>query len=239
MHKETLRYEADGITMVSELYVGEGDGPRPGILVFPEAGGLGDHAKSQAERLAGLGYVALACDFYGDGRTFEGMEEIMAQLVPMRDPARTRARSGGGLAALIARPEVDPKRVVSIGYCFGGTVSLELARGGADIAAVACIHSGLNTASPAEANVIKAKILVCLGADDPGIPPEQRAKFEQEMRASGADWQMHLYGGVLHGFTNPHAAKLGRPDFARYDATADARSWTSALALFDEVIGRP
>jgi dienelactone hydrolase len=234
MLKETLTYQADGLTMVSHLYVGEGSGARPGVLVFPEAFGLGEHAKSRAERLAGLGYVALACDLHGDGAVIGDLAQVMPLIEALRaDTSRIRARAGGGLAALTARPEVDSKRIASIGYCFGGTMSLELARGGADIAAVVGFHSGLATVSPADA--IKAKILVCIGADDPGIPPEQRADFEQEMRAAGADWQMHLYGGVVHSFTNPDAAKMGMPDFARYDAAADARSWNSMLGLFDEV----
>ncbi len=241
MLEETLTYQADGLTMVSHLYVGEGSGARPGVLVFPEAFGLGDHAKSRAKRLAGLGYAALACDLHGDGRVIGDLAEVMPMLAPLRaDPSRIRARAGGGLDALKARPEVDPKRMASIGYCFGGTMSLELARGGADIAAVVGFHSGLATVAPQDAKNIKAKILVCIGADDPGIPPEQRADFEREMRDGGADWQMHLHGGVVHSFTNPDADKLGRPEFARYDAKADVRSWAAMIALLDEVFfGKP
>ena len=237
MTSEILRYQADGLSMESHLYLPEDvSTPRPGILVFPEANGLGDHAKSRAERLAGLGYVALACDFYGEGKLLGDMDEILATLAPLRaDAAAVRARAGGGLAALKARPEVDVSRIASIGYCFGGTMSLELARGGADIRGVVGFHSGLATPAPQDAGNIKAKILVCIGADDPGIPPEQRAAFEEEMRAGKADWQMHLYGGVVHSFTNPAAALMGRPEFARYDATADARSWAAMIALFDEI----
>lgn len=237
MTSEILRYQADGLSMESHLYLPQDiSTPRPGVLVFPEAFGLGDHAKSRAERLAGLGYVALACDLHGEGKLITNMEEVMSALAPMfADATITRARAGGGFEALKARPEVDAGRIASIGYCFGGAMSLELARGGADIKGVVGFHSGLATPAPQDAANIKAKILVCIGADDPGIPPEQRAEFEAEMRAGKADWQMHLYGGVVHSFTNPDAAKLGMPDFARYDAAADARSWTSMIALFDEI----
>lgn len=237
MKTEILTYEADGLNMVSELYWDENQsGARPGILVFPEAFGLGAHARSRAERLAGLGYAALACDLHGDARLLDSLADAMPLLQPLREnPARIRARATGALTALKSRAEVDPRRIASIGYCFGGTMSLELARGGADIAGVVGFHSGLATAAPQDAKNITANILVCIGADDPGITPEMRAAFEAEMRAGGVDWRMHLYGGVVHSFTNPDADKLGRPEFARYDAKADARSWAAMLAHFDEI----
>ncbi len=237
MHTEIVKYMADGLSMVSHLYFDERQtGPRPGVLVFPEAFGLGEHAKSRAERLAGLGYVALACDLHGNGSMVNGLEAVMAILGPMMaDPVHTRARARGGFDALTARADVDASKIAAIGYCFGGTMALELARSGATLAGAAGFHSGLGTARPQDARNIKARVLVCIGADDPGIPPEQRAAFEQEMRAGGVDWQMHLYGGVVHSFTNPAAEKLGRPEFARYDATADARSWASMQNFFTEI----
>ncbi|MBW8910571.1 MAG: dienelactone hydrolase family protein [Sphingomonas sp.] len=240
MHGEILRYEADGLQMESQLYVDPSfTGVRPGVLVFPEALGLGEHAKSRAQRLAALGYVALACDLYGGGEVINDFDTIMAELgVLLNAPERTEARARGGLDALLARPEVDPARIAAIGFCFGGTMSLELARGGNPIAAAVGFHSGLGTARPDAAKNIKAKILVLLGADDPGIGPEPRSAFEAEMRAGKVDWQMKLYGGVLHSFTNPAADELGRPDFARYDAVADKRSWEEMIAFFDEIFGQ-
>jgi dienelactone hydrolase len=236
MNSEILTYQADGLTMVSHLFF-EGDiaQVRPAVLVFPEAFGLGEHAKSRAERLAALGYVALACDLHGDGKIIP-MEDLMPVLDPLRqDPSRIRARAGGGLKALLGRREVDANRIAAIGYCFGGTMALELARGGAGLAGVVGFHSGLATNAPEDSRNIKGKVLLCLGADDPGIPPEQRLAFEQQMRDGGVDWQMNLYGGVVHSFTNPDADKMGRPEFARYDATADARSWAEMLSFFDEI----
>lgn len=240
MRSEILSYEADGLAMESHLYVDESrSGPRPGVLVFPEAFGLGDHAKRKAKRLAELGYVALACDLHGRGRIVTDRDALMAQLGELRGaPERIRARARGGLDALLARSEADAARIAAIGFCFGGTMGLELARAGNPIAAVVGFHSGLQTARPEDAANITAKILVMIGADDPGIPPEQRAAFEAEMRGGGVDWQMKLYGGVVHSFTNPEADAMGMPDFARYDAAADRRSWAEMLAFFDEIFGK-
>ncbi len=241
MHTETLTYEADGLQMVSHIYSnGQSDSRRPGVLVFPEAFGLGDHAKSRAERLAGLGYVAMACDLHGDGRVVHDLNEALGLVGPLRtEPARARARALSALNALQGRTEVDPTRIAAIGYCYGGTMALELARSGADVAGVVGFHSGLATVASQDAENIKGKVLVCIGADDPSIPPDQRSAFEKEMREGGVDWQMNLYGGVVHSFTNPEADLRGTPERARYDAKADARSWAEMCAFFEEIFKLP
>lgn len=237
MPSEVITYEADGLSMISHLYRPTGvSGSRPGVLVFPEAFGLGEHALSRAERLAGLGYVALACDLHGGGTLFTDMAKMMDVLGPLRaDPSHVRARTQAGLKALTAQSGVDASRVAAIGYCLGGSMSLELACSGAPIVAAAGFHSGLDRVTLADAGNIRGKVLVCLGADDPGITPEHRLAFEEGMRNGKVDWQMHLYGGVVHSFTNPAADAMGRPEFARYDAKADARSWAAMCLLFDEV----
>jgi len=236
MQQQSLTYEADGLAMDSELYIEPSGGRRPGVLVFPEIFGLAEHALSRARRLCGLGYAALACDLHGGRQVFDDLPVVQRLMQPIRqDVARIRARAQGALGALRARPEVDPARIAAIGFCFGGTVALELARSGAALSGVVGFHSGLATVAPQDARNIRGRILVCIGADDPGIPPEQRAAFEQEMRAAKVDWQMSLYGGVLHGFTNPHADQYGRPEFLRYDARADERSWLQMRAFFDEI----
>jgi dienelactone hydrolase len=239
MQTEKVTYEADGLKMESQLFHEPGAGRRPGVLVFPEAFGLNQHALSRAERLAKLGYVALACDLHGGGRTVSSLEEAMGLIGPLRmEVSRARARAQGGLNALKQRAEVDPDKIAAIGFCFGGTMALELARSGANVAGVVGFHSGLSTVAPQDAKNIKGKVLVCIGADDPSIPVEQRTAFEQEMRAGKVDWQMHVYGGVVHSFTNPDAAKAGRPDQLRYDAKADARSWREMQAFFEEIFGQ-
>jgi dienelactone hydrolase len=227
MQDTDVAYAAAGLSMSGKLFLPDDVGaPKPGILVFPEAFGLGEHAISRARRLAELGYAALACDLHGDRRMIEDLAEVMPIINALRaDALAIRARVVPALAALVARPEVDAARVGAIGFCFGGTMALELARSGANVAATVGFHSGLATTRKEDAAKIQGRVLVCIGADDPGIPAEQRAEFEQEMRAGGVRAQMMVYGGVVHSFTNVHADRLGRPEFARFDAEADRHSW--------------
>ncbi len=238
MQRETLTYQADGLTMQSQLFFEPVPGPRAGVLVFPEAFGLSEHAISRAERLANLGYVALACDLHGDGKLIGGLEEAIGLLKPLFEaPDRTRARAGGGLKALTSRTEVDAGRVAAIGFCFGGTMALELARGGSPLKAVVGFHSGLGTVTPkVQPGTIKPRVMVCIGADDPMIPLEQRSAFETEMKEAGANWQIHVYSGTVHSFTNTQAAKVNMPDAIRYSPEADAESWASMQQLFSETL---
>ena len=238
MHQELLTYQADGLSMRSQLFFEPGQARRPGVLVFPEAFGLSEHAIGRAQRLAGMGYVALACDLHGEAKLIDELEPAVAALKPLfADPSRTRARAKGALEALTARPEVDAGRVAAIGFCFGGTMALELARSGAEIAAAVGFHSGLSSEAPkSDARSIRGRVLVCIGADDPMIPAEQRAVFEKEMRDGGVDWQMHLYGKTVHSFTNQGAAKRNMPDAIRYSPEADARSWAAMEQMFGETL---
>jgi dienelactone hydrolase len=237
MHSEVLKYDANGLHMESHLYLDPAKtGKRPAVLVFPEAFGLSDHTKEKAQRLAELGYVTLANDLFGEGKTVSSIDEVMGFVGPMmQDPSKTRAYAQAGLQALLARPEVDPTRIAAIGYCFGGTVSLELARGGNDVKGVAGFHSGLGTTRPEDAKNIKGKVLVCIGADDPMIDANARQQFADEMTAGKVDWQLHLYGGVVHSFTNKTAAERNMPDAIRYSAEADHRSWNSLVAFLEEI----
>jgi dienelactone hydrolase len=237
-----IEYEADGIRMAG-FYVKSGaaldDGARrPGILVSPPGPGLGDHTKGVAQRLAQTGYAAFALDYHGGGAVITDAAEMMARIRGfIENPLSIRARVAKALEVLAAQPEVDAARIAAIGYCFGGTAVLELARSGAPLAATVGFHSGLKTMRPQDAGNIKGKILVCLGADDPLIPPADRAAFEEEMRRGGVDWQMHLYGGAQHSFTDPGAderARLMGLKGLKYDARADRRSWRSMLDTFGD-----
>lgn len=237
MNHEIIRYDVDGLSMESHLYRPE-DRSRhyPGILVFPEAFGLGDHAKARAERLADLGYVALACDLHGGGAMLSDFGEVMSILGELKQaPHRIRERAAAGLRALKALGEVDASRVAAIGYCFGGTMALELARDGAELRGVVGFHAGLATATPDDARNVKAKILVCIGSDDPTVPAEERAAFEQEMRAGGVDWQMNVHGRTVHSFTNPEVDQMGMPEVAQFNPDSDARSWKSMIRFFEEI----
>jgi len=233
MQTETLTYAADGLTFKSTLFLEAGTKPKPGVLVFPEAFGLGKHTLSRAEGLAELGYAALACDIHGDGRLVEDLGEALDLLKPLyADTKRMRTRGLAALQALTARKDVDATRTASIGFCFGGTMSLELARSGAALKAVVGFHSGLSTTAPkSDAKAYRGKVLVCIGADDPFIAPPERTAFEEEMRGAGVDWQMHLYGGTVHSFTNRKADQRGRPEAMRYSEAADKRSWTAMREL--------
>lgn len=236
MKIEDIAYEADGVRMVGMLAVDEDrPGRRPGVLVCHEGGGLTEHAKRIARRLADLGYVAFALDYFGDGRPPADSAQIMPRIMAWRaDPSGIRIRAAAALEVLKSQPQTDLSRLAAIGYCFGGTTSLELARAGADLKAVVGFHSGLATTRQQDAANITGKVLVAIGADDPIIPPEERLAFEREMTAAGVDWRLHLYGGASHSFTNPNAAAFGRAGFD-YHAASDRRSWAAMLDLFDEV----
>jgi dienelactone hydrolase len=235
MTERDIEYSAEGLTMRGRLFAQDAPGKRPGVLVFPEVFGLNAHALERAKRLAALGYVVMACDLHGGGRELEPQAAMEIGRALRADPLRIRARTEPALAALVARADVDRARCAAIGFCFGGTMALELARGGADLRAVVGFHSGLATTRPQDAKNIKARVLVCIGADDPGIPAPQRAAFETEMRDGGVAWEMHLYGGVVHSFTNPDASKMNQPALARYDARADRVSWTAMREVFSEM----
>jgi dienelactone hydrolase len=236
MRIENISYDIDGTTHIGTLAVDDTiSGKRPAVLVCHEGPGLADVTREKAKRLAEAGYVAFALDYHGGGEVVADRNAMMAKLgALMGNPEGTRALGQAGLAVLLAQPEADASKVAAIGYCFGGTMVLELARSGADLAAVVGFHSGLGTAAPAAPGAVKAKVLTCIGADDPMIPVEQRTAFENEMRNAGADWRMNLYGGAKHSFTNPMASAFGMPGIEYHEPT-DVRSWAAMLDLFNEV----
>jgi dienelactone hydrolase len=213
-------------------------GQRPGVLVVHEWTGLGDYVESRARKLAGLGYVAFAADVYGKGIHPKTPQEAAAQAgLYKKDRLLMRARTQAGLDLLRGQPICDPKRVAAIGYCFGGTCVLELARSGADIAGVVSFHGGLDTPNPADAKNIKCKVLVLHGGDDPHVPQKDVEAFEDEMRTADVDWQLVVYGSAVHAFTNP-AAGNDKSRGAAYNARADRRSWEAMKLFFVEIFHR-
>ena len=235
MHVEDIAYEVDGIEMLGHLaYDDRTSDPRAAVLVSHEGSGLGANIKANAERLASLGYCAFALDYFGGG-VQPPMEEAMGMLIPMmNDLSITRRRALAGLDVLLAQEQADATRVAAIGYCWGGAMSLEVARAGRDIKAVVGFHPSL-TISP-DSKDITASILMCVGTEDPFVSRHDRLAFEDHMKEAGvADWQLDVYGGVGHSFTNPDAETAGMPGL-KYDKAADERSWASMLRLFAETI---
>lgn len=237
MHTRDTDYHCGEVNLRGYLAHDEAAGKRPGVLVFHEGLGLGDFAMERARRLAARGYVALAADMFGERRQAADLQQAMTLIGGLRtNPAELRARARAALATLTALPEVDAARCAAIGYCFGGTVALELARDGAELKAVASFHGVLSTTQPAASGAVKASVLVLTGADDPLAPPDQVAAFEDEMRGGKVtDWQVISYGNALHGFANP-SADGSIMESAHYNAQADRRSWAAMHGLFDEVL---
>jgi dienelactone hydrolase len=230
-----VRYEADGQHLVGRLAIPDGEGPFPGVLIAHEGPGLYDIMRNRANILADLGYVAFALDYHGDALPFATRDDMMARLGALvMNPDRTRALARAGLEVLLNEAPTDDTRVAVIGYCFGGTVALELGRTGADAKAVVGFHPGLNNVRPDDSRNIVGEVLMFIGDADPIIDIAQRHAFEAEMRAAGISWQVHLYGGVEHSFTHPYADLANLPGI-KYDKVADEHSWNAMLDLFRRV----
>jgi dienelactone hydrolase len=224
-----IRYRDHDANLTGVLVSNDGGSQRrPGILVVHGGAGLDAHAEGRAQRLANLGYTAFACDMYGDGVAGD-RARIIATITELRaDRDRLVRRVQAGIALLRAQPGVDG-RIVAVGYCFGGMVALEVARSGADLVGVVCVHGSLATSSPAQPGGIKARILACHGALDPHSPPAYVSAFIEEMNVTGAEWQLEVYGGAMHGFT--HETATVQTNGVLYDARADARS-SEAIRVF-------
>jgi dienelactone hydrolase len=208
---------------------------RPGVLVVHEWWGHNEYARSVAKRLAAAGYVGFALDMYGKGRLAEHPQDAQAMVAEVtKDPAVIGARFRAALDQLKQDPHVDPERVGAIGFCFGGSVVLAMARAGVDLDAAVSFHGGLAASRPTEPGPVRARVLVLTGGADPFVPPEQVAAFEQEMKAAGATFEVVTYPGAKHSFTNPTADSRGMEALA-YDADAAAKSWAAMLELFEAV----
>ena len=235
MITKAVQYKQDDTVLEGYLaYDDAVKGKRPGVLVVHEFWGLNDFAKKTAQELAKLGYVAFAVDMYGKGKVTGNPEEARALASHVRSTPLMRERAKAGLEVLAKNELVDPRRLAAIGFCFGGTTVLELAYSGADVRGVVSFHGGLTAPKPEDLKNIKASILVLHGADDPHVKPEGIAAFEEGMRQAKADWQMILFGGAVHGFTNPEATGNNLPGVA-YDARAATRSFQYMELFLKEI----
>lgn len=213
-------------------------GKRPGVLVVHEWWGLNDYSRSRARQLAEAGYTALAVDMYGDGRSTDHPDEASAFMqAALAKSADLEQRFGAALEVLRKEPTTRPDDIAAIGYCFGGSVVLNMARAGLDLDGVVSFHGGLEPLQEARPGEVEARVLVLNGAADPMVPQEQVAHFKREMEAAGVDYQVVNYPGALHSFTNPAAdaaaERTGLP--VAYDAEADRDSWRRMLAFFDTI----
>jgi dienelactone hydrolase len=237
---ETVTYTAGGATLVSYLaWDASQEGPRPGIVVFGEWWGLNDYQKRRARQLAELGYVALAADMYGDGKTAADAAEagtLMNGLFADMDATSTKVRAA--VDQLARRPEADASRLGAMGYCLGGALALHAARLGLDLRGVASFHGSLGKTHAAVKGDIKAKVLVCHGEDDGFVSAEEQAGFREEMDELGVDYKFVAYPGAKHGFTNPDATENGKKYNLplAYNEAVDRESWQEMKAFWSEVL---
>ncbi len=236
---KTVEYSAQGVVLKGYLAYNENiKGPRPGILVAHELWGQNEYVRKRARMLAELGYTALALDMYGGG--YESQHPDDAKKFSSEVNKNFEVSKGRFLAALEflkQQPQVDPNKIAAVGYCFGGGVVLNMALQGVDIKGVASFHGGLGAVKPARPGLIKAKILVCNGADDKFITAEQIAAFKEEMKKAGADYKFINYPGAIHSFTNPEADEAAKKFnmAVAYNAKADKESWEELQKFLKEI----
>jgi len=230
-----LDYQDGNTSLEGYLAYNESDEPKPAVLVAHDWSGRREFACKAAERMAEMGYVGFALDVYGKGvfGADGDVEKNSALMNPyFTDRALLRQRINAALYAVRQLPQVDTSRIAAMGYCFGGLCVLELARLGADVQGVVSIH-GIFAPGNVANEKITAKVLCLHGHDDPMVPPEQVLAFETEMNQAGVDWQMHVYGGTMHAFTNPVA---NNPDFGTvYKEVVAKRAYQSITNFLDEI----
>ena len=236
MITKNVEYKQGGDTLQGYLaYDDKFQGKRPGVLVAHQWMGLTDYEMERARMLAEMGYVAFALDIYGKGvrpKTSEEAGKTAGKYKANRPLLRNRARAA--VITLRKQPNVDANKLAIIGYCFGGGTALELARSGADVKGYVSFHGSLDTPTPADAKNIKGKILVLHGADDPYAPMKDVVALRDELSAAKVNYEIDLYGGAVHSFTEKEAGN-DPSSGAAYNAQANARSWARMKAFFSEI----
>ncbi len=229
LKEENVTYKADGVTLKGFIVYDESQtGKRPAILVVHEWWGLNDYARSRARQLAALGYVAMAVDMYGDGKTAANPQQAQEMASPFyKDPQLAKTRLDAAIKKVKEYKQTDASNVAAIGYCFGGSVVLNSARLGADLRGVVSFHGGLSGA-PASKELLKAKVLVCHGEADKFVTQKDVDAFKHEMDSIGTSYTFKSYANATHAFTNPDATQTGKKFNMpiEYNAAADKASWT-------------
>ncbi len=236
LHTEPIEYKQGDATLEGWLtYDAATKGKRPGVLIVHQWKGLSAYEKKRAEMLAKLGYNVFALDIYGKGVRPTDTRDAQAQSGKYKsDRALLRARAQAGLAILKQHEQTDPKRVAAIGYCFGGTTVIELARSGADIAGVVSFHGSLDSPKPEDGKNIKCRVLALHGADDPFVSAKDLDAFEAEMKQSSVDYQLVKYKGAVHSFTDWNAGNDNSKG-AAYNKEADEQSWEAMKQFFTRI----
>ncbi len=235
---EVVEYR-DGETVLEGFVVYDDaqTGPRPGVLVIHDWTGLQDYSKRRATMLAELGYVAFAADIYGKGVRPTDPAECAKEAGKYKgDLPLLRKRVTLGYDQLLKRKEVDAQKTAAIGYCFGGTTVMELARSGSPVTGVVSFHGNLGTSMPAAEGAVKAKVLVCHGDADPYVKPAEQAAFKEEMAKAKVNYDFISYPGAVHSFTKKEAGDDKSKGNA-YDEAADKKSWDDMKAFFKKIFG--
>lgn len=236
--EDNVTYSGDNVTMNGYVVYDENkEGARPAVLVIHEWWGLNDYAKGRAKQLAELGYIAMAVDMYGNGKTADNPDSASKYATPFyQKPQMTKARFDAALEKLKTYPQTDATKIAAIGYCFGGSQVLNLARLGEDLKGVVSFHGNL-LGVPLDKSKLKAAILVCHGAADPFVPQKEVAMFKEQMDSIGANYTFKAYEGAVHAFTNPNATAMGEKFKIpiKYDAAADSASWNDMKEFFSRI----
>jgi len=233
---QIVDYVHDGVALQGYLvYDDASEAKRPGVVVVHDWMGLGDYGNMRADMLAQMGYIAFAVDIYGADNLPKNTDEAAALSGSFKkDRNLLRQRAAAGLEVLKSHPLTDPDRIAAIGYCFGGTTVLEMARAGLPLAGVVSFHGGLDSPNPQDGKNIKGKVLVLHGADDPFVSPENLKAFKSEMEQAGVDLRFIAYPGAVHSFTQPKADD-DPFDGTAYNKAADEDSWEQMQQFFDEI----
>jgi dienelactone hydrolase len=238
LKEEKFTYTIDSLTMDGYVVFDENKkGKRPAVLVVHEWWGLNDYPMMRARELAKMGYFAFAVDMYGNGKRADNPTDAQNFATPFyMNPGMAKYRLDAALAKLKDFEQADISKVAAIGYCFGGGVLLNSARLGENLLGVVSFHGSL-VGTPADKDLLKAKILVCHGADDSFVSQEEVDQFRMQMDSIGADYTFISYPGATHAFTNPDATAMGmkfKMPIA-YNAAADAASWKDMKDFFAKI----